>query len=53
MRQKPERWAVYMGIVAVVLWIVGILVVESGNVPGEKATDADQLAYYGTMRTGS
>ncbi len=46
MRQKPERWAVYMGIVAVVLWIVGILVVESGNVPGEKATDADQLAYY-------
>ena len=46
MRQKPERWAVYMGVVAVVLWVVGILVVESGGIPGENATDADVLAYY-------
>ena len=46
MRQEPERWALYTGVVAVVLWIVGIFVVESGDVPGENATDADYLAYY-------
>ena len=46
MRQEPERWALYTGVVAVVLWIVGIFVVESGGVPGENATDADYLAYY-------
>jgi hypothetical protein len=46
MHGKPERWAPYAGVVAVVLWIVGIFVVESGNIPGEKATDAEYLAYY-------
>ena len=46
MHGKPERWALYTGVVAVVLWIVGIFVVESGNIPGENATDADYLAYY-------
>jgi hypothetical protein len=46
MHGKPERWAVYAGVVAVVLWIVGIFVVESGDVPGEAATDADYLSYY-------
>ena len=46
MRQQPERWAVYTGVVAVVLWIVGVFVIESGNVPGEKTTDAEFLAYY-------
>ncbi len=45
MRQTPERWAVYTGVVAVVLWIVGVFVIESGNVPGEKTTEAEFLAY--------
>ena len=43
---KPERWAPYAGVVAVVLWIVGVFVIESGSIPGEAATDADYLAYY-------
>ena len=46
MRQDSDRWALYTGVVAVVLWIVGIFVVESGGIPGENATDADYLAYY-------
>ena len=46
MRQEPERWALYTGVVAVVLWVVGVFVVESGGIPGENATDADYLAYY-------
>ena len=46
MQQKPERWAVYTGAVAVVLWVVGIFVIESGNTPGEGANDAELLAYY-------
>ena len=46
MRGKPERWAVYTGVVAVLLWVVGIVVIESGNTPGESASDADLLAYY-------
>ena len=46
MRHEPERWALYTGVVAVILWIVGIFVVESGSIPDENATDADYLAYY-------
>lgn len=46
MRGRPERWAVYAGVVAVVLWIIGILVIEGGDTPGESATDAEVLAYY-------
>lgn len=45
MRQKPERWAAFAGVLAVVLWIVGILVQESGNTPAEGAADAEYLAY--------
>jgi hypothetical protein len=45
MRQKPERWAAYSGVLAVVLWIVGILVQESGNTPGEGAADAEFLTH--------
>lgn len=46
MRDKAERWATYTGIVAVVLWVVGVFVIEGGDTPGEGATDADLLAYY-------
>ena len=45
MRQKPERWAAYAGVLAVVLWIIGLLVQESGNTPGEGATDAEYLTH--------
>ena len=45
MRQKPERWAAYAGVLAVVLWIVGLLVQESGNTPGEGAADAEYLTH--------
>ena len=44
MRQKPERWAAYAGVLAVVLWIVGIIVQESGGVAADGATDAEYLA---------
>jgi hypothetical protein len=57
MRGKPERRAAFAGVVAVALWLVGIFVIESGDVPGEGATDADALAYYqdgaNTILTGS
>lgn len=43
--RQAERWSVWAGVVAVVLWVVGILISESGDVPGEDATDADYLAY--------
>ena len=45
MRQKPERWAAYAGVLAVVLWIVGIIVQESGNIPADGASDAEYLAH--------
>ena len=45
MRQKPERWAAYTGVLAVVLWVVGIVVQESGNSPGEGAADAEYLTH--------
>ncbi len=46
MRQEPERWAVYTGVVAVVLWIVGVLVIESGTTPEDGASDTELLAHY-------
>ena len=45
MRQKPERWAAYAGVLAVVLWIVGIIVQESGSTPADGASDAEYLAH--------
>jgi hypothetical protein len=57
MREKSERWAVWSGVLAVGLWVIGIFVVESGDTPGGDATDADLLAYYdenaNTILTGS
>jgi hypothetical protein len=44
MRQKPERWAAYSGVLAVVLWIVGIVVQESGAGAADGASDAEYLA---------
>jgi hypothetical protein len=38
--------AVWSGALAVVLWVVGILVIEGGDTPGADASDAELLAYY-------
>lgn len=46
MREKSERWAVWSGALAVVLWVIGIVVIESGGTPGGDATDAELLAHY-------
>src|ERR671915_1119945 len=57
MHERSERWAPYAGVVAVVLWVVGVLVIEGGDTPGGDATDAELLAYYqdnaNTILTGS
>lgn len=57
MREKSERWAVWSGVVAVALWVIGIFVIESSDTPGEGATDAELLSYYdenaNTILTGS
>ena len=45
MRQKPERWAAYTGVLAVVLWVVGIIVQESGNTPPDGAPDTAYLTH--------
>lgn len=46
MNTKAERWASFAGVVAVVLWIVGIFVVESAGITEEGASDAEILANY-------
>jgi hypothetical protein len=45
MRGTPERWAAYAGVLAVVLWVVGIVVQESGTIPEEGAADAAYLTH--------
>jgi len=45
MRQKPERWAAYTGVLAVVLWVVGIIVQESGTTPADGAPDTAYLTH--------
>lgn len=46
MSSKTERWATFAGVVAVVLWIVGVFVIESAGVTEEGATDAETLVHY-------
>lgn len=47
----------WTGALAVVLWVIGILIIEGGDTPGGDATDAELLAYYdenaNTILTGS
>src|SRR4051794_4430498 len=40
-----ERWAPLSGVLAVVLWIVGLVLI-SHNDPNDHATDAQILAWY-------
>jgi hypothetical protein len=45
MRGRPERWAAWTGVLAVVLWVIGTVVTESGNVPEEGAADSAYLTH--------
>jgi hypothetical protein len=42
---RSERWPAYTGVLAVLLWVVGVIVQESAGPPGEGASDAEYLAY--------
>lgn len=44
-RQDWTRWLPLTGVVAVVLWIVGVIVLENAS-PGEDASAAEILAYF-------
>jgi hypothetical protein len=45
-RPTLERFAALAGVVAVLLWVVGIFVQESGDTPGDSATGDEVLAYF-------
>ena len=49
--RNTERWTTWTGLAAVVLWIVSIVVVNSGSVPAEGASEAEYLAYVETNAT--
>lgn len=46
--RNTERWTTWTGLAAVVLWVISIVVVNSGSVPGEDASEAEYLAYVKT-----
>lgn len=46
MRWGWERLAALGGVVAVVFWVIGILVQESSDVPGDDATGDEVLAWF-------
>jgi hypothetical protein len=41
-----RRLTPLMGVVSVVLFVISVFVIESGDTPGEEATGADVAAYY-------
>ena len=43
--RKTERWTTWTGLAAAALWVISIVVVNSGSVPGENASEAEYLAY--------
>jgi hypothetical protein len=45
---RLERFAPLAGVVAVVLWLLGIVVVESGNTPADDAPIAEIARYFET-----
>jgi hypothetical protein len=40
------RYAPLMGVAAVVLWVIGVIVLESGDTPGDEAPGAEIAAYF-------
>lgn len=49
--RNTERWTTWTGLAAVVLWVLSVVVVNSGGVPGENATEADYLTYVESNAT--
>lgn len=43
--RDTERWTTWTGPAAVVLWVISVVVINSGSVPGEGASEAEYLAY--------
>lgn len=41
-----ERFAPLAGVLAVVLWVVGVILVESSGTPGDEASAQELVAYY-------
>ena len=46
MRWGWERLAALAGVVAVALWVIGIVIQESSNLPGDDATGDEVLAWF-------
>ena len=46
--RETERWTTWTGPAAVALWLLSVVVVNAGGVPGEGASEADYLAYVET-----
>lgn len=43
--RRGERLATWTGVVAVALWVIGVFIAETGDTPGESASEAEYLAY--------
>ena len=46
MRWGWERLAALAGVVAVALWVIGVLIQESTDMPGDEPTGEEVLAWY-------
>jgi hypothetical protein len=46
MRWGWERLAALGGVVAVALWVIGVLIIESSDMPGDDATGSEALSWY-------
>jgi len=43
--RATERWTTWTGPAAVLLWLISVVVVNTGGVPAETASEAEYLAY--------
>jgi hypothetical protein len=43
--RNTDRWTTWTGLAAVVLWVISVVVVNSGGVPAVDASEAEYLAY--------
>ena len=49
--RDTARWMTWTGPATVLLWVISVVVVNSGRVPGEDASEAEYLAYVETNAT--
>ena len=49
--RSTERWTMWTGPAAVLLWVISVVVINSGGAPGEQASEAEYLAYVETHAT--